>query len=160
MSATSVTNKTADSIDMNLPWYVTALAAAVVWGIHYPLVDFALKRISVFSVLLLTVLPVLVLMPVFMRDLARDLDAVQLLPGVEQALIAAIGLTSLLGAVLLYVSIAGKNATLASLIEITYPVFVVFFAYLIFRQFHLNASVIVGGLMVIAGAGLIIYNNQ
>ena len=145
---------------MTVPWYVTALAAALVWGIHYPLVDFALKRVSVFSVLLLSVLPVLLLMPVFLRDLARDLDTVRALPGAEQAMIAVIGLTSLLGAVLLYLSIAGKNATLASLIEITYPVFVAFFAYVMFRHIHLNASVIVGGLLVIAGAGLIIYNNQ
>ncbi len=145
---------------MNIPWYVTALGAALVWGIHYPLVDFALRRVSVFSVLLLTVLPVLLLMPVFLRDLARDLDTVRALPASEQVLIAAIGLTSLVGAVLLYLSIAGKNATLASLIEITYPVFVAFFAYLMFRHIHLNASVVVGGLLVIAGAGLIIYNNQ
>ncbi len=144
---------------MNLPWYLTALGAALVWGIHYPLVDFALKRVSVFGVLLLSVLPVLLLMPVFLRDLARDVDTVLALPGSEQAMIAAIGLTSLLGAVLLYVSIAGKNATLASLIEITYPVFVAFFAYVIFRHIHLNASVIIGGLLVMAGAGLIIYNN-
>jgi len=145
---------------MNIPWYVTALGAALVWGIHYPLVDFALKRVSVFSVLLLSVLPVLILMPVFLRDLAHDLDTVRALPGKEQAMIAVIGLTSLCGAVLLYLSIAGKNATLASLIEITYPVFVVLFAYVMFRHVHLNASVVVGGLMVIAGAGLIIYNNQ
>ena len=145
---------------MSIPWYVTALGAALVWGIHYPLVDFALKRVSVFSVLLLSVLPVLLLMPVFLRDLARDLDTVRALPAAEQVLIAVIGLTSLTGAVLLYLSIAGKNATLASLIEITYPVFVAFFAYLMFRHIHLNASVIVGGLLVIAGAGLIIYNNQ
>ena len=145
---------------MNIPWYLTALGAALVWGIHYPLVDFALKRVSVFSVLLLSVLPVMLLMPVFLRDLARDLGTVLALPGSEQAMIAAIGLTSLLGAVLLYVSIAGKNATLASLIEITYPVFVAFFAYVIFRHIHFNASVIIGGLLVMAGAGLIIYNNQ
>jgi drug/metabolite transporter (DMT)-like permease len=145
---------------MNIAWYVTALGAALVWGIHYPLVDFALKRISVFSVLLMTVLPILLLMPLFLRDVARDLDTFRLLPGTEQGMIAAIGLTSLLGAVLLYLSIAGKNATLASLIEITYPVFVAFFAYVMFRHIHLNASVIVGGLLVIAGAGLIIYNNQ
>ena len=105
-------------------------------------------------------MPVLLLMPVFLRDLAYDLDTVRALPTAEQALIAAIGLTSLLGAVLLYVSIAGKNATLASLIEVTYPVFVAFFAFVMFRHIHLNASVIAGGLMVIAGAGLIIYNNQ
>ena len=145
---------------MNVPWYLTALAAALIWGIHYPLVDFALKRVSIFSVLLLSVLPILLLMPVFLRDLAHDLDAVRALPGAEQGMIAAIGLTSLLGAVLLYLSIAGKNATLASVIEITYPVFVVVFAYLLFRQVHLNASVVIGGLMVMAGAGLIIYNNQ
>jgi drug/metabolite transporter (DMT)-like permease len=145
---------------MNVPWYLTALAAALVWGIHYPLVDFALKRVSIFSVLLLSVLPVMLLMPIFLRDLARDLDAVKALPGTEQAMVAAIGLTSLLGAVLLYLSIAGKNATLASVIEITYPVFVVVFAYVIFRQVDLNASVVIGGLMVMAGAGLIIYHNQ
>ena len=145
---------------MNVPWYLTALAAALVWGIHYPLVDFALKRVSIFSVLLLSVLPILLLMPVFLRDLARDLDAVRALPGSEQGMIAAIGLTSLLGAVLLYLSIAGKNATLASVIEITYPVFVAVFAYVIFRQVHLNASVVIGGLMVMTGAGLIIYHNQ
>ena len=145
---------------MNIPWYVTALGAALIWGVHYPLVDFALKRISVFSVLMLTVLPIVLLMPVFMRDIARDLDTVRTLPGTDQVMIAAIGLTSLLGAVLLYLSIAGKNATLASLIEITYPVFVAFFAYAIFRHVHINTSVSVGGLLVMAGAGLIIYNNQ
>ena len=145
---------------MNIPWYVTALAAALIWGIHYPLVDFALKRISVFSVLLLTVVPVLLLTPLFLRDVVQDLNSVRSLPVTEQGTIAAIALTSLLGAVLLYLSIAGKNATLASLIEITYPVFVVFFSYILFRQLHLNASVIVGGLMVIMGAGLIIYKNQ
>jgi drug/metabolite transporter (DMT)-like permease len=145
---------------MNIPWYVTALGAALVWGIHYPLVDFALRRVSVFSVLLLSVLPVVLLTPVFLRDLAHDLDTFRGLTPVEQGMIAAIGLTSLFGAVLLYLSIAGKNATLASLIEITYPVFVAFFAYVMFRHIHLNASVVVGGLLVIAGAGLIIYNNQ
>ncbi len=145
---------------MNIPWYLTALGAALIWGIHYPLVDYALKHVSIYSVLLLTMLPILLLMPVFLSDLARDLNSVLLLPGSAQGMIAAIGLTSLLGAVLLYLSIAGKNATLASLIEITYPVFVAFFSYALFRHVHLNASVIIGGLLVISGAGLIIYNNQ
>ena len=145
---------------MHLPWYVTALGAAIVWGIHYPLIDFAMKRLSIYSVLLISVLPVLFLMPVFMRDLARDIDVFKLLPTNEQWLVAAIGLTSTLGAVLLYLSVNSKNATLASLIEITYPVFVVLFAYLFFRQVHVNTSVILGGLMILIGAGLIIYNNQ
>ena len=145
---------------MSIPWYVAAIGAAIVWGIHYPLIDFAMKRLSVYTVLLIGVLPVLFLMPVFIRDLARDVDVFKLLPTNEQWLVAAIGLTSTLGAVLLYLSVNSKNATLASLIEITYPVFVVLFAYLLFRQVHVNTSVILGGLMILVGAGLIIYNNQ
>ncbi len=145
---------------MSIPWYVTAIGAAIIWGIHYPLIDFAMKRLSVYTVLLISVLPVLFLMPVFIRDLARDVDVFKLLPTNEQWLVAAIGLTSTLGAVLLYLSVNSKNATLASLIEITYPLFVVFFAYIFFRQVHVNTSVILGGLMILLGAGLVIYNNQ
>ena len=145
---------------MSIPWYLAAIGAAIIWGIHYPLIDFAMKRLSVYTVLLISVLPVLFLMPVFIRDLARDVDVFKLLPTNEQWLVAAIGLTSTLGAVLLYLSVNSKNATLASLIEITYPVFVVLFAYLFFRQVHVNTSVILGGLMILIGAGLIIYNNQ
>lgn len=48
---------------MTAPWYATALAAAVVWGLHYPLIDFALRRISPFSVLLLTVVGAVALAP-------------------------------------------------------------------------------------------------
>jgi drug/metabolite transporter (DMT)-like permease len=50
---------------MQLPWYVAALGAAVTWGIYYPLVDMALKRISLYSVILLSMIPVLLLMPLF-----------------------------------------------------------------------------------------------
>jgi drug/metabolite transporter (DMT)-like permease len=145
---------------MSIPWYVAATGAAIVWGIHYPLIDFAMKRLSVYGVLLISVLPVLFLMPVFLRDLARDVDTFKLLPTNEQWLVAAIGLTSTLGAVLLYLSVSSKNATLASIIEITYPVFVVLFAYLLFRQVHINTSVILGGLMILVGAGMIIYHNR
>jgi drug/metabolite transporter (DMT)-like permease len=52
------------------------------------------------------------------------------------------------------------DRTLASLIEMTYPIFVVLFAYIFYRQMHVTTSVFIGGLMVLMGAGLIIYNNQ
>ncbi len=61
---------------------------------------------------------------------------------------------------MVYMAITGKNATLASLIEMTYPVFVVLFDYLFYRQMHVTSSVFIGGLMILVGAGLIIYNHQ
>ena len=60
---------------------------------------------------------------------------------------------------LLFQAISDKNATLASLIEISYPVFVALFAWLLFRQVHLNASVLVGALLVFAGVAVIVLNN-
>jgi len=143
---------------MQLPWYVTALGAAVVWGIHYPLVDHALERVSLTGVLLLTALPMLVL-PLITRSVGADLAALRAMDWSERWPILALALTSLAGSVLLYLSISGKNATLASLIEITYPVFVALFAFLLFRQVHLNGSVLIGAALVFAGVAIIILGN-
>lgn len=145
---------------MHIPWYVAALGAAITWGIYYPLVDMALKRVSLYSVILLSMIPVLLVMPLFIRTLDTDITTWKALPASEQWIIACLGLIGLVGEVLVYLAISGKNATLASLIEMTYPVFVVLFAYLFYRQMHVTPSVLIGGLMIMVGAGLIIYNNQ
>lgn len=144
---------------MQFPWYVTAIGAALVWGIHYPLVDHALKKISLISVLLLTAIPVILTAMFFHRTIAADYAAWRTMEAMDRGMVLAPALTSLAGSVLLFLSISGKNATLASLIEISYPVFVALFAWLLFREMHVNASVIVGGVLVFAGVCLIIWNN-
>ncbi|RKZ63705.1 MAG: hypothetical protein DRQ44_09860 [Gammaproteobacteria bacterium] len=145
---------------MHIPWYVAALGAAITWGIYYPLVDMALKRISLYSVILLSMIPVLLVMPLFMKTLSEDVETVKTLPAPEQWIIVSLGLIGLFGEVMVYLAISNKNATLASLIEMTYPLFVVFFAYLFYRQVDVTPSVFLGGLMILLGAGLVIYNNQ
>ena len=119
----------------------------------------ALKRISLYSVILLSMIPVLLVMP-FLKTVSNDIETVKTLPVTEQWVIVVLGLIGLFGEVMVYLAISGKNATLASLIEMTYPVFVVLFAYIFYRHMHVTASVFVGGLMILTGAGLIIYNNQ
>lgn len=145
---------------MQIPWYVAALGAALAWGVHYPLVGFALQRISLFGVLMISIIPILFLVPFFSSQLNADIQTFRGLPASEQWMISVIGFTSLAGAACVFLAISGKNATLASLIEITYPVFVALFSYLMFRHVHVNLSVIIGGLLVMAGAALIIYSNQ
>jgi drug/metabolite transporter (DMT)-like permease len=144
---------------VQIPWYVAALGAAMVWGVHYPLVDHALKRLSWVSVFVLTLLPLLVVAPLFHRQLAADLAVLRALDWPARAPILAIMLTSAAGAVLLFLSIAGKNATLAALIEISYPVFVVLFAWLLFGEYHLTPRVMLGAGLVFAGVLLIIWHN-
>lgn len=145
---------------MQLPWYIPAIAAAVVWGLHYPLIEHALRRVSLTTVVLLTALPMALLALAFPARLAADWRTVSALPAGERWLIGLIALTSLAGTVLLYLAVRGRNATLASLIEISYPAFVALFAWLLFREWQLNAGVLAGGALVFLGTTLIIINSR
>ena len=143
-----------------IPWYVAALGAAVVWGIHYPLIDFALKRVSLMTVLLLTAIPVLFLVPVYRHVLVADARTLAQLGTEERWTVLSIAVSSLVATVLLFVSIERKNATLAGLIEITYPLFIVFFAWLLFREVHLTWISALGGLLIMAGAAIVIAGSR
>jgi len=104
-----------------LPWYAAGLGAALLWGIHYPLLEHALKRVSLVTVLVLTVLPVLVVALVFRDTLWRDALVLASMDWPDRARILLLSVTSLAATVMLFLAIGGHNATLASLIEITYP---------------------------------------
>lgn len=142
-----------------LPWYAAGLGAALLWGIHYPLLEHALKRVSLVTVLVLTVLPVLVVALVFRDTLWRDALVLASMDWPDRARILLLSVTSLAATVMLFLAIGGRNATLASLIEITYPLFVVLFTWLLFRQVHVTPSAAFGGVLVMAGAALIIWNH-
>jgi drug/metabolite transporter (DMT)-like permease len=149
-----------DSSPMHLPWYIPAIAAAVVWGLHYPLIEHALRRVSLPTVVLLTALPMALVALTFPARLAADWRALAVLPVGERWLIGLIAVTSLAGTVLLYLAVRGRNATLASLIEISYPAFVAVFAWLLFREWQLNTGVLLGAVLVATGSVLIIVNSR
>ncbi len=143
-----------------IPWYVAAFGAAVVWGIHYPLIEFALKRVSLLTVLLLTALPVLLLVPFYGQVLLADARALAQLGAGERWTVLSVALSSLLATVLLFLSIDGKNATMAGLIEISYPIFIVLFTWLLFREMHLTWTSALGGLLIMAGAAVVIVGSR
>jgi len=145
---------------MQFPWYLPAILAALVWGLHYPLIENALRHVSLTTVVLLTAVPMALVALLFPTRLAADWRAVMALPAGGRLLIGAIALTSLAGTVLLYLAVRGRNATLASLIEISYPAFVAIFAWLLFREWQLNAGVLAGAALVFAGTALIIVNSR
>lgn len=145
---------------MQIPWYVFAIAAAVVWGLHYPLVEYALRRVSLVSVMLLTALPILLLVPFYFGTLERDWHSLRELDSPARITILLIALTSLAGTWLLFLSIRGRNATLASLIEVSYPAFVALFAWAIFREWQINSGVLLGAALVFAGTAMIILNSR
>jgi drug/metabolite transporter (DMT)-like permease len=64
-----------------------------------------------------------------------------------------------LGAWMTYLAVEAKNASLASMIEISYPLFVVLFTWIFFREIQLSGMTFLGGILVIAGVCLIIKNS-
>jgi drug/metabolite transporter (DMT)-like permease len=46
---------------------------------------------------------------------------------------------------------SAKNPTLVSLIEISYPLFVIIFTWILFREFQLTPSTLFGAVLILAG---------
>ena len=56
---------------------------------------------------------------------------------------------------LITISIAHKNASLSSLIEITYPFFIIMFSWVLFREMHMNLATSLGAVLIFAGVAII-----
>lgn len=56
---------------------------------------------------------------------------------------------------LILVAIQNKNATIASLIEISYPIFVVLFSYIFYKNVQINTWIIIWGVLIFVGIALV-----
>ncbi|HEX4140048.1 MAG TPA: EamA family transporter [Candidatus Methylacidiphilales bacterium] len=144
-------------------WLIYALAAAFIWGLNYAVSGRLLER-------------GLSPQALFFIDLvfgALAVGAVITLSGRWPATVAQlrglsatditwllVALTSATAAgLLIFLSIGAKNATLASLIEVTYPIFTAFFAWMLFRQATLNAATILGAALIFIGVLIVAQAN-
>lgn len=90
-----------------------------------------------------------------MEDLGAIRRSNQLL-----GLVVAETIVLMLAEVFIGLSITNKNATLAGLIEISYPVFIILFAYLLFKENQLSISAAAGGSLIFLGIFIIYYFNK
>jgi drug/metabolite transporter (DMT)-like permease len=144
-------------------WIVYALAAAIIWGISYaasgrviergitPLVFFFLYTLfgagAAAGALVLT-------------EKSGSLFSEVRALGADWVWLVVAIVSSAAGGLLIYMAIGEKNATLASLIEISYPFFVAVFAWLFFRETQFNWSTIVGGLLILGGVGVVFLGEK
>lgn len=64
------------------------------------------------------------------------------------------------GNLFIYQAISMKNATHANLIEISYPIFTILFTWLFYRNYHLDWTTAIGGLLILSGTLLILYKGH
>ncbi len=144
-------------------WILYALGASVIWGINYAasgrLIERGLSPTTVFLVdMAFGVLAIGGLLAATGR-LHTVPNEIKALPQGDWVWLVVAAVASTVAGVLIFMAIGGKNATIASLIEISYPFFVALFAWIFFREVQLNWPTVCGGLLVMAGVFIIYQNN-
>ncbi|MEK7538276.1 MAG: DMT family transporter [Patescibacteria group bacterium] len=130
-----------------------AIGAAVVWGLVYTIDQKILSEVSPLMLLFInSIVTVVILLPfVFFTNTKTVFE------------VGKMGLLLILGASLLaalanffiFSSIKSLNASTASIIEVSYPFFVVLFSFIIFRAVP-NIYFFLGGALIFAGTFVII----
>lgn len=140
-------------------WIAFAVSASVLWGLSYTITEHLMKKVSIPGVMLAGAVGSLLIASTtalvagtFQKDiqtLKNDAPTSWLLAGNIGIYVAA--------NTLILLATKSKNATMAAMIEISYPLFTALFAYLIFKQTQFNAGTIFGATMVLAGVCCIYY---
>lgn len=135
-------------------WFWSALAAAVLWGFSYSAVEHTLKngmtasgQMALFGLFLTPIYTLIAWQNGSLHS------SVQVLRSNPKILMYCLLIAACYGCAnfLAYWSIQQKNATLASLIEISYPLFVALFSFFIFREAQLTTGALIGGAMIFGG---------
>ena len=140
-------------------WIAFAVSASVLWGLSYTITEHLMKKVSIPGVMLAGAIGSLLIATTtaffagtFQKDVAtlkEDSSTSWLLAGNIAIYVAA--------NTLILLATKSKNATMAAMIEISYPLFTALFAYLIFKQLQFNAGTLAGATLVLAGVCCIYY---
>ncbi|MCW8407712.1 DMT family transporter [Legionella sp. PATHC035] len=133
-------------------WFTFAIFAAILWGFNYALAEKILNSISPITLLALemTIGAVLFTCISFFTTMKRDVALLTTDSGLLLLTVAEIAIV-LVASYFIATSISLKNATIAGIVELTYPIFTIIFTWFLFNQVHVNLSVIIGGLFIFIG---------
>lgn len=135
--------------------FIFALGAAVTWGIVYAIDEKILANVSPMTLLFVnSVIATIVILPfLFFND--GSIKNVLASGGKNLSLIIFSVILAALANFLIFSSIKSLNASVASMIEIAYPFFVVLFSYVFFRSVP-NLYFFIGGALIFIGSIIII----
>lgn len=137
--------------------YLLAVAAAVLWGLLYVLDERLLAGISIYRLYFLHSLAGLAVAGIVL--LAQGESPASLVrlsfPGAGLPLVLATMAVVVLACLAIFSSIQALGASRAAVLEISYPLFVAFFAWLLYRQ-PIEWPVIVGGVFIFIGSAIIV----
>jgi drug/metabolite transporter (DMT)-like permease len=145
-----------------MSWIVYSLLAAMFWGMTYSMSGQLVKHFSSPFIMFSASLHVAVfslLLGIFGKGFSADFQIARRM-GTETFYLVASGIIIVIGQTMILTSIRAKNATMAAMIEITYPLFTALFIWLFFREAQVTWGTLLGGLLIIAGAGCIYFFDK
>ncbi|MBI1362853.1 MAG: EamA family transporter [Proteobacteria bacterium] len=134
-------------------WFVAALGAAMLWGASYAVSEKVLRLgfspagLLVFNGMLAIMMYGTVM---WVQNGWGTFKVFQTHPHAIWWLMF-VAVLNVSANFMIFYSIGAKNATLASLIEISYPLFTAFFVWLLFRQVQFNWTVAAGAFLIFSG---------
>lgn len=143
-------------------WIIYALGASLLWGLTYVLNEQVYKKVSFETSIFLTTLctaAAMLLLAIYKNSIVQDLRNILSTPKLAFLVLASV-LVFILAEICIALSITSKNATLAGLVEISYPVFIALFAFILFKENTINTTTLIGASLIFAGVFTIYHFNQ
>lgn len=134
-------------------WFFLALGASVIWGLTYAINEYLLRYLDPLIILFISSFFIWVGLGGYFIFTHHVHDTIQKFSGHYKLLgaMAAYIFFYLIAALLILKSIDVGNASLSALIESSYPLFTMGFAYLILREVQFNWGVAAGAGLILAG---------
>lgn len=134
--------------------YLTAIGAAVIWGLVYAIRQKTLPFISPLGTMFLNALVTLALITPLVLANRTHLLQLSTARWSDIGWVIGAAMLAFLGTWLLFTSIDRLGASMAAMIEISYPLFVILFCWLLMGT-SVNWAVLAGGALIFAGSCII-----
>ena len=138
-------------------WFWYALSASVLWGISYVMNQYILKHFTIIQVLFFESMFIILCFLPYLAYTGQFKDMViKLQNGKLLGMLLAGSIIYVVAVGCIFKSITASNASLAAVVEAAYPIFTMFFAYLLLGEIQFTLMTLVGTGFIITG--LIIIN--
>jgi drug/metabolite transporter (DMT)-like permease len=135
--------------------FICSISAAIVWGLVYAISQRILSGVPPITLVFVNAIVAALLMLPFIFFSSGSLKAALNLGKTNWRLIVLTVALTTLANFLIFSGIKSLGASIASIIEIAYPFFVVLFSYILFRSTP-NFFFFMGGALIFIGSFLII----
>jgi drug/metabolite transporter (DMT)-like permease len=133
---------------------LSALSASILWGLNYVLLEKVIEKVNVFTMMFVESLVFAIIMGLLSIGFGSWRSDIHNIYEIKYTFACNI-VVYMLANLLIVMSIKHSNAVVAGLIEITYPIFIIIFSYLILNKSNLDSTTVLGGIFIMIGVIII-----